>query len=342
MIAKVVGNLLTVEDHLQLVQGSVGDTLELSFSDDWAGLTATAVFSVDGLTRDVAVTGSRIVIPWELLQHAERRLMLNFHGAGADGRIVQTNEALLGRVKRSTAPSGQEPEAPSPVRADQIQALAEQAMAISAGLREDADAGRFTGEEGFSPSVSVQTISGGHRVTITDKDGAQSFDVMDGEGGTAVIDDTLDAGSGNPVRNSVLTAALNAKASVSPTQFSVSGNSVSLAMSFSRVIALPNNLYQFTGDANSPIELGFFRLTSFDYIESPYSVSFTGTVNGELYEIVLCGEESNSKPMTGTIAKRGDPGKISAPAAPAAGAFLVWDGSAWAAQTLAVWQGGSY
>jgi len=35
-------------------------------------------------------------------------------------------------------------------------------------------------------------------------------------------------------------------------------------------------------------------------------------------------------------------GKITAPASPASGAFLVWNGSAWTAQTLAVWQGGSY
>lgn len=37
-----------------------------------------------------------------------------------------------------------------------------------------------------------------------------------------------------------------------------------------------------------------------------------------------------------------DTAKITAPANPAAGAFLVWNGSAWAAQTLAAWQGGDY
>lgn len=34
--------------------------------------------------------------------------------------------------------------------------------------------------------------------------------------------------------------------------------------------------------------------------------------------------------------------KITAPSAPATGAFLVYNGSAWVAQTLATWQGGSY
>lgn len=37
-----------------------------------------------------------------------------------------------------------------------------------------------------------------------------------------------------------------------------------------------------------------------------------------------------------------DVGAIAAPASPASGAFLVWNGSAWVAQTLATWQASSY
>lgn len=37
-----------------------------------------------------------------------------------------------------------------------------------------------------------------------------------------------------------------------------------------------------------------------------------------------------------------DTGKIDKPSNPATGAFLVWNGSAWVAQTLQTWQGGSY
>ncbi|MBP3647012.1 MAG: CotH kinase family protein [Clostridia bacterium] len=39
------------------------------------------------------------------------------------------------------------------------------------------------GTNGVSPIIAVETISGGHRVTITDVNGFQSFDVMDGEDG---------------------------------------------------------------------------------------------------------------------------------------------------------------
>lgn len=37
-----------------------------------------------------------------------------------------------------------------------------------------------------------------------------------------------------------------------------------------------------------------------------------------------------------------DSGKIDKPTNPATGAFLVWNGTAWVAQTLATWQGGSF
>lgn len=37
-----------------------------------------------------------------------------------------------------------------------------------------------------------------------------------------------------------------------------------------------------------------------------------------------------------------DVGAIATPASPATGAFLVWNGTAWTAQTLATWQGGNY
>ena len=39
------------------------------------------------------------------------------------------------------------------------------------------------GLDGYSPIVTVVTITGGHRVSITDKNGTQTFDVMDGEDG---------------------------------------------------------------------------------------------------------------------------------------------------------------
>ena len=55
------------------------------------------------------------------------------------------------------------------------------------------------GEDGVSPTVSVATITGGHRVTITDVNGSKSFDVMDGEDGAT--------GSATPTTYAVTTTS---------------------------------------------------------------------------------------------------------------------------------------
>ncbi len=44
------------------------------------------------------------------------------------------------------------------------------------------------GADGYSPTVTVEDIQGGHRITITDKNGTHTVDVMDGESGGAVQD----------------------------------------------------------------------------------------------------------------------------------------------------------
>lgn len=51
------------------------------------------------------------------------------------------------------------------------------------------------GKDGFSPTVSVTELNGGHRVTITDKDGNKTFDVIDGKDAS---------GGADPRRTSVL------------------------------------------------------------------------------------------------------------------------------------------
>lgn len=45
-----------------------------------------------------------------------------------------------------------------------------------------------TGADGFSPTITVTDIAGGHRVTVTDAGGAKSFDVLDGAAGSGTGD----------------------------------------------------------------------------------------------------------------------------------------------------------
>lgn len=53
---------------------------------------------------------------------------------------------------------------------------AEQSEFVSTGISAQ-------GEDGVSPTVTVEAITGGHRVTITDASGDHTFDVLDGESG---------------------------------------------------------------------------------------------------------------------------------------------------------------
>lgn len=61
------------------------------------------------------------------------------------------------------------------------------------------------GADGFSPTVTITAIEGGHRLTITTQDGTQTCDVMDG---VSEIDTALSSSSTNPVQNKVIYAAL--------------------------------------------------------------------------------------------------------------------------------------
>ena len=45
----------------------------------------------------------------------------------------------------------------------------------------DADKQSLKGKDGYSPTISITDITGGHKVTVTNENGSSSFNVMDGE-----------------------------------------------------------------------------------------------------------------------------------------------------------------
>lgn len=71
--------------------------------------------------------------------------------------------------------------------------------------------------------------------------------------------------------------------------------------------------------------------TSLGKADTALQVAPVTSVNSQTGAVVL------SIPSTAS-----DVGAIAAPSSPATGAFLVWNGSAWVAQTLATWEGGNY
>ena len=67
------------------------------------------------------------------------------------------------------------------------------------------------------------------------------------------------------------------------------------------------------------------------------------SVNGKTGKVVLDATDVGALPSDTAIpSTAADVGAIAAPSSPATGAFLVWNGSAWVAQTLAVWNGGNF
>lgn len=56
---------------------------------------------------------------------------------------------------------------------------------VNTGVKAEAIDGKngVDGEDGVSPTVSVSAITGGHRITITDKNGTKTVDIMDGNDG---------------------------------------------------------------------------------------------------------------------------------------------------------------
>ena len=60
------------------------------------------------------------------------------------------------------------------------------------------------GTDGVSPTIAITDISGGHQVTITDKNGDKSFNVMDGKDGTGSGDTTVYIGDVEPTSGPVL------------------------------------------------------------------------------------------------------------------------------------------
>lgn len=118
----------------------------------------------------------------------------------ADGdELLGMSERIGTRVEQSNGTTGEagEWQPGFEQRVAQQVAKAELAAGKAADVLEDLqeriDSGEFKGEhgdDGISPTVMIVPIEGGHRVTITDKDGAHSADILDGQGGGASYDDS--------------------------------------------------------------------------------------------------------------------------------------------------------
>ena len=179
LLAKIYVNGVSTSAQVfsQIPRGIIGAKVQLAFSgDEWDGLTKTVVFC-GAVTRDVLYDGSAVTVPAEAVADSGKRLKVGVYGTDAASSVViPTLWCDLGPIVDAAEPSGDETTDPTlPVWAQ----LQQQMENLKRQPGPEGPAGP-AGPAGYSPTVAVEDIEGGHRVTITDKDGEKTFDVMDG------------------------------------------------------------------------------------------------------------------------------------------------------------------
>ena len=156
--------------------------------------SATVSLAIKGPTGDIypaIVTREADSIVWNVTSS-----ILSEDGAGS-GQLTFTDDNTVVKsaifnfmIYDSLIVDG---ETPDPVedwiaeannKLGEIEAAVEQIpQTIDTALAEAKASGEFDGEDGFSPVVSVTEITDGHRVSVTDAEGTETFDVMNGEPG---------------------------------------------------------------------------------------------------------------------------------------------------------------
>ena len=172
-------------EYKVIVVGSVGiEKVNFELDETWENLQVFACFKNSNLKEEYSQflsNSNEVYIPWEVLT-VPGTLFIGVLGMDGERIIKPTIWKEVAKVREGTSTDGVASEEHSETALEQVVALAQ-------SVRDDADAGKFDGTDGISPTVSVEDIDGGHRVTITDKDGDNTFDVMDGkdgEGGSGV------------------------------------------------------------------------------------------------------------------------------------------------------------
>lgn len=136
------------ETDSPVTTGSVGIPVEFEFSPEWDGLSKIAVFRGSGISVDRALTGKTGTVPGDVLTGTGGDLYIGVYGRNAAGTIVMpTIWAKVGRIRPGAKPSGVDPSEPEPDWTAQVQATAENALAVAQEALEKA------GETGVKVSI---------------------------------------------------------------------------------------------------------------------------------------------------------------------------------------------
>ena len=152
----VTGAQAQVAEQILLTGGMVGLPAEFTFDEMWEGLEKIALFRAGGKTVSCPLVEDGTQVPWEILKRSGCTMEAGVYGCNESGTLViPTVWAAVGVIQPGADPEadpGREPQLP---QWQQNRQLAEQAMAVAQSVRDDADAGAFQGQSGYSPVRGV-------------------------------------------------------------------------------------------------------------------------------------------------------------------------------------------
>jgi hypothetical protein len=188
IVVKVNGSSATASFDGKLTSGMVGLLVSVDYDPSWDSLIKTASFRVGNFVRSRENIGSVTTVPWEVMRHYGKPLEVGVEGRDADGNIIiPTVWASVGMVYEgavSNVPGSPNPDVGDvpPVAGAMID---DSVIDINKtwSSQKIADEIRGGGELITAPTIDVEEIEGGHRVTVTDAKGEENFDVMDGKDG---------------------------------------------------------------------------------------------------------------------------------------------------------------
>ena len=103
---KINNNSAEIVGEEFYTSGMVGAKIAFQFSEEWNGLTKTAVFRTDHLQKDVLNVTNVCTIPHECLEKAGERLVVGVYGTNGNDIVIPTIYVSLGRIKQGADPSG--------------------------------------------------------------------------------------------------------------------------------------------------------------------------------------------------------------------------------------------
>lgn len=175
-----------IQETELITAGRRGLECAFSFDSAWADLAKTVV--VQGVVkRDIQLVGNSIVVPGECIAKENYPLKIGVYGANGDGDIaIPTVWASFGKILPSATRSDIPPDELTPDLVSQIEQNSANAIYLAQRVSQQAANGEFNGAngldgaDGYSPTIDIESIAGGHRVTTHDIAQVQSFDVMNG------------------------------------------------------------------------------------------------------------------------------------------------------------------